>query len=110
MPHPVSNPQPESPTKAFVEEYSRFEQFHGIPDQTLMRLAERKTGLRVPNRWVAIALIIRNPVPIPVPRPAGARVVRPKTATAPAKLEIVTGGKRTEEKKQKALETSWLAW
>jgi hypothetical protein len=42
-------------------------QFHGIPDGSLIRLAKRRTGLNVPDRWVAIALILGNRVPIPVP-------------------------------------------
>ena len=32
-------------SRDFVEEYSRLEQFHGISDRTLIRLAEGRTGL-----------------------------------------------------------------
>jgi hypothetical protein len=50
-----------------VEYLSSLSQFHGIPDDSLIRLAERRTGLNVTDRWVAVALIIGNRVPIPVP-------------------------------------------
>jgi hypothetical protein len=93
MPHQPSSDQSNDPTDAFVREYSRFTQFHGIPDRTLIRLAERKTGLRVSNRWIAIALIIRNPLPIPVPRAEGATEVRRTVPDSPAKLTLINGGK-----------------
>ena len=47
-------------------------QFHGIPDYTLIRLAERRTRLRIIDRWVAIALILSNRIPIPVAQLKGA--------------------------------------
>jgi hypothetical protein len=46
---------------------SRVPQFHGIPDHTLIRLARRRTKYVVPDRWSAIDLILKYPVPIPVP-------------------------------------------
>ena len=52
-----------------VTHLSSLKQFHGIPDETLIRLAERRTKLYVQDRWVAIALILGNRIPIPVPTP-----------------------------------------
>ena len=68
-------------------------QFHGIPDHSLIRLAKRRTGLRVPDRWVAIALILGNYIPIPVPTPEHRRHVEANRAPAPAKLTLITGGR-----------------
>lgn len=90
---PSSNDQSNDPTDAFVREYSRFTQFHGIPDQVLIGLAERKTGVRVSNRWIAIALIIRNPMPIPVPRAEGSTKIQCVEPSTPAKLKLINGGK-----------------
>jgi len=50
-----------------IRRLSRVTQFHGIPDQTLIRLAHRRTKYVVPDRYSAIDLILRYPVPIPVP-------------------------------------------
>jgi hypothetical protein len=50
---------------------SSLRQFHGIPDSALIRLAERRTRIYVPDRWVAIALILSNRILIPVPTPPG---------------------------------------
>jgi hypothetical protein len=68
-------------------------QFHAIPDESLIRLAERRTGLNVPDRWVSVALIIGNRVPIPVPVPHGQLQTKPSEATTPAKLVAITGGR-----------------
>jgi len=76
-----------------VKYLSSLPQFHGIPDESLIRLAERRTGLNVPDRWVAVALIIGNRVPIPVPTPDGRPQGKPSEATTPAKLVAITGGR-----------------
>ncbi|MGA8733688.1 MAG: hypothetical protein WB558_07175 [Terriglobales bacterium] len=76
-----------------VRYLSSLPQFHGIPDENLIRLAERRTGLNVSDRWVAVALIIGNRVPIPVPAPDGRPQAQPSEATALAKLELITGGR-----------------
>ena len=57
-------------TKDAVQRMASLPQFHGVPTRSLIRVAAVKTGLRVPNRWAAIALILSNPCPIPV-APAG---------------------------------------
>ena len=72
---------------------SSLKQFHGIPDESLIRLAVRRTGLKVPDRWVAIALILGNRTPIPVPRLERRKDVQSKTFPAPAKLTVITGGR-----------------
>jgi hypothetical protein len=74
-----------------VKHLSLLSQYHGIPDESLIRLAKRRTGLNVPDRWVAIALILGNRIPIPVPTPHGRPYVKSGVATAPAKLEVITG-------------------
>jgi hypothetical protein len=76
-----------------VKYLSSLPQFHGIPDESLIRLAERRTGLNVPDRWVAVALIIGNRVPIPAPMPHERPQARPSEATAPAKLVAIAGGR-----------------
>jgi hypothetical protein len=76
-----------------VKYLSSLPQFHGIPDESLIRIAERRTGLNVPDRWVAVALIIGNRVPIPVPMLHESPQGGPGEATAPAKLIAITGGR-----------------
>ena len=76
-----------------VKYLSSLPQFHGIPDSVLIRLAERGTRLSVGDRWVAIALIVRNRIPVPVPSPPAQPQVRSGVATAPAKLEVIIGGR-----------------
>ena len=53
-------------TTEAVKRLSSLTQFH-ILDATLIRLAQGRTKLYVPDRWVAIALILGNRIPIPVP-------------------------------------------
>src|SRR5271157_6097504 len=79
---------------AAVSYLSSLSQFHGIPDESLIRLAKRRTGLNVPDRWVAIALILGNRIPIPVPTLRGRPHLQSRVATAPAKLGVITGGRR----------------
>jgi len=43
-------------------------QFHGLSDELLFRLASRVTIFKIPDRWVAIRLIVANGIPIPVVR------------------------------------------
>jgi hypothetical protein len=76
-----------------VKYLSSLPQFHGIPDESLIQIAERRTGLNVPDRWVAVALIIGNRVPIPVPAPDGRPQGKPCEVTAPAKLVAIPGGR-----------------
>jgi hypothetical protein len=76
-----------------VSYLSSLPQFHGIADESLIRLARGRTGLKVADRWVAIALILSNCVPIPVP---GLRV-RPRWEVrepmVPSKLKLIHGGR-----------------
>jgi hypothetical protein len=51
---------------AELERLKAMEQFHGIPDELLLRLARRVTIFQIPDRWVAIRLIVANGIPIPV--------------------------------------------
>ena len=76
-----------------VKYLSSLPQFHGIPDSVLIRLAARRTRLSVTDRWVAIALIVRNRIPVPVPSPPAQPQGRPSEATTPAKLELIIGGR-----------------
>jgi hypothetical protein len=80
-------------TKEAIERLSALSQFLGIPDETLIRLAKRKTGLYVPDRWVAIALILGNRVPIPVRGGKARPRWQVRGRTAPAKLELIHGGR-----------------
>jgi hypothetical protein len=76
-----------------VKYLSSLSQFHGIADESLIRLAKRRTGLKVADRWVAIALILSNCVPIPIP---GLKV-RPRWEVrepmVPSKLKLIHGGR-----------------
>ena len=72
---------------------SSLRQFHGIPDSALIRLAERRTRMYVPDRWVAIALILSNRIPIPVPTPHGQVQGNSSEDPALAKLEVIIGGR-----------------
>ena len=74
-----------------VKYLSSLPQFHGIRDSVLIRLAARRTRLSVTDRWVAIALIVRNRIPVPVPSSPAQPQVRSGIATAPAKLEVIIG-------------------
>ena len=76
-----------------IRHLSALTQFHPIPDNVLIRLAERRTRLAVPDRWVAIALIRSNYIPIPAPPLHGQPQRKPGEAAAPAKLELITGGR-----------------
>lgn len=76
-----------------VRYLSALSRFHGIPDGVLIRLAERRTKLYVPDRWVAIALILGNPVPIPVPGSKARPRWQLREATAAAKLRLIAGGR-----------------
>jgi len=75
-----------------INHLSSLKQFHGIPDDSLIRIAERRTRLKVQDRWVAVALILGNRVPIPVPFERQKKTeTLPKTA--PPKLTVITGGR-----------------
>ena len=86
--------QPMRVTSDAVRHLSSLPQFHGIPDESLIRLAKRRTGLYVSDRWVAIAMILGNRIPIPVPNPKERPRWQVREATAPAKLEVIIGGRR----------------
>jgi hypothetical protein len=77
---------------AAVSYLSSLSQFHDIPDESLIRLAHRRTRLNVPDRWVAIALILGNRIPIPVSGQGRPRW-QLKKAAAPAKLRLIAGGR-----------------
>ena len=77
-----------------VDQLSSLPQFQGIPDNSLIRLAKRRTGLKVPDRLVAIALILGNRIPIPVPAPKIRKDVHADNeVTAPPKLILIRGGR-----------------
>ena len=80
-------------TTEAVKRLSSLTQFHGIPDATLIRLAQRRTKLYVPDRWVAIALILGNRVPIPVPGSKWRPRWQTRKATTPARLRLIQGGR-----------------
>jgi hypothetical protein len=84
--------QPMRVTSEAVKHLSSLPQFHGIPDESLIRLAKRRTGLHVPDRWVAIALILGNRIPIPVPARQQQRIQVARTS-APPKLTVIIGGR-----------------
>jgi hypothetical protein len=73
-----------------IKYLSSLPQFHGISDQNLIGLAHRRTKLNVPERWVAIALILGNRIPIPVAG-QGRPSWQPRQATPPAKLKLIQG-------------------
>jgi hypothetical protein len=76
-----------------VSYLSSLSRFHGIADESLIRLAKRRTGLKVADRWAAIALILSNGVLIPIP---GLKV-RPRWQVrgprVPSKLKLIQGGR-----------------
>jgi hypothetical protein len=77
---------------AAVSYLSSLPQFLGIPDESLIRLAHRRTRLDVDDRWVAIALILGNRIPIPVAGQGRPRWQLRK-ATIPARLRLIAGGR-----------------
>ena len=85
--------QPLRVTSEGFKHLSSLAQFHGIDDETLIRLAERRTKLHVHDRWVAIALILGNRIPIPVPGSNARPRWQSTEATAPAKLRLIQGGR-----------------
>lgn len=70
---------------------SSLSQFHGISDNALIRLAERRTRMHVPDRWFAIALILSNRMPIPAPMPPEQPQEKPSEAKIPIKLDVMIG-------------------
>jgi len=80
-------------TAEAIRHLSSLPQFRGIPDESLIGLAKRRTGLNVPDRWVAIALILGNRIPIPVFNPKERPRCQVSEATAPAKLRLLSGGR-----------------
>jgi len=78
---------------ASVKHFSALPQFHGIPDDALIRLAKRGTRLHVPDRWVAIALILGNRIPIPVAAPEHRRDMQASEVTPSLKLTLIKGGR-----------------
>jgi len=85
--------QPLRVTSEAVRHLSSLKQFHGIPDESLIRLAERRTKLHVPDRWVAIALIVGNRIPVPVPGSEPRPRWQATEAKAPTKLGLIQGGR-----------------
>jgi hypothetical protein len=56
---PISDP-------VLLKRLAAMQQFHGLSDETLFRLARRVTIFKIPDRWVAINLIVANSIPITV--------------------------------------------
>jgi hypothetical protein len=54
---------------AELKSLAALEHFHNIPDEMLLKLAQRVTVFRIPDRMVAIRLIRANGIPIPVMKP-----------------------------------------
>jgi hypothetical protein len=89
-----------SPTQLFIAEQARLKQFHHISDQALFKLAERASGFAVEDRWIAIALIMRNPIPVPVVTPqTTACAAKEEETTAAPQLMVIDGGKRAARAK-----------
>ena len=97
----IPKQEPLRVTVEAVKHFSSLSQFHGIPDESLIRLAKRRTGLHVPDRWVAISLLRSNLGPIPV---ANLKERPPKqereTAVTPPppKLILIKGRKQCPTK------------
>jgi len=85
--------QPLRVTSEGVRHLSSLPQYHGIPDESLIRLAERRTRLHVPDRWAAIALIVGNRIPIPAPGSEPRPRWQVPEAAAPTKLGLIHGGR-----------------
>lgn len=85
--------QPMRVTSEAVKHLSSLAQFHGIDDESLIRLAKRRTKLYVHDRWAAIALILGNCIPIPVPNPSERPRWQVREASTPAKLILINGGR-----------------
>jgi hypothetical protein len=54
---------------AELERLKAMEQFHELSDELLFGLARRVTVFQIPDRWVAIRLIVANGIPIPLLKP-----------------------------------------
>jgi hypothetical protein len=80
-----------------VKHLSLLHRFDGIPDEALIRLAKLRTKVLVADRWGAIAVLVNNPCPLPVPdlekQPQKQPRWQVRETTAPAKLEVITGGR-----------------
>jgi len=89
----VSNPgyMPLRVSAEGIRHLSSLTQFHPIPDNVLIRLAERRTRLTASDRWVAIALIRSNCILIPATLPHRPR--KSGEPTVPAKLVAINGGR-----------------
>jgi hypothetical protein len=85
--------QPMRVTSEALKHLSSLPQFHGIPDESLIRLAKRRTGLHVPDRWVAISLLRSNLGPIPVPDLKECPKRQVTETKGPAKLKLIQGGR-----------------
>ncbi len=51
---------------AELEQLRAMPQFHDLPDDLLFKLARHVTIFRIPDRWVAIRLILALRLPIPL--------------------------------------------
>jgi hypothetical protein len=80
-------------TSDAINRLSSLPQFQGLSDEALIRVAYRRTKLYVPDRWVAIALILGNRVPIPVPGGKARPWWQVKKVKTPIKLRLVQGGR-----------------
>jgi hypothetical protein len=52
-----------------LKKLAAMSQFHSIPDRLLFKIAHHVTFCKIPDRWVAIYLIVENGLPIPVVEP-----------------------------------------
>jgi hypothetical protein len=77
-----------------VRHLAALPQFQGIHTVTLIRLAQLRTKLYVPSRWVAISLLRSNLGPIPVPnlneRPH--KQEKPAAPMTRSRLILIKGG------------------
>jgi len=80
-----------------IKRLSSLSQFHGIPDDVLIRLAKLRAKVVVADRWGAIAAIANNPCPLPVPDTKKQAQKQPRWKlrglAAPPRLKLIKGGR-----------------
>jgi hypothetical protein len=74
-----------------VETLAGLSRFHGITDETLIRIARRRTGVQVADRWGAIRMLLSNPCPIPVVGGRQKPRSRISGLATPLKLSLIQG-------------------
>lgn len=73
---------------------SGLQQFHGILDRTLIRIARQRTRVQAADRWAAIRMLISNPCPLPVAEGRQKRRRSVLGLRAPTKLILIAGGRK----------------